>query len=141
MARTITNVAVLWYGSTPALVGDVVDIKYETPSRSEILSNGLTEDVPNVIGVGVRGAYKLTVSVERDWTEAFQIAADTAYLAKTTLTTLSYYPDGKTTGNKMITGTVYVLSIPTLGGQGRDKVKSGDYVLIYDGAPTIGTAP
>ena len=141
MARTITTSAVLWYGATPALVTDIIDIKYTSPARTEITSNGLNEDVPNVIGISARGAYKLVITVERDWTEAFQIAADAAYLAKTALTTLSYYPDGKTTGNKMITGNVYVLSIPPLGGQGKDKVKSGDYSLIYDGAPTIGTAP
>ena len=141
MARTITTSAVIWYGATPALVADVVDIKYTSPARSEILSNGLNEDVPNVIGVGARGAYKLVVTVERDWAEAFQIAADAAYLAKTALTTLSYYPDGKTTGLKMISGNVYVTGIPPLGGQGKDKVKSGDYTLVYDGAPTIGLAP
>ncbi len=141
MARTITSIAVLWYGATPALVANVVDIKYSTPARPEVVSNGLGEDVPNLIGVGARPPYKMTVTVERDWSEAFQIAADAAYLAKTALTTLSYYPDGKATGNKMITGNVYVLDIPDSGGQGRDKVKSGDYSLIYDGAPTIGVAP
>ena len=140
MARTITTVSVIWYGAIPALVANIVDIKQEVPQRTEILSGGLNEDVPNVIGMGARGAYKLTISVEVDKSDVFQIAADAAYLAKTALTTLTYYPDGKTTGNKMHTGNVYVSAIPGSGGQGKDKVKSGDYTLVYDGAPTIGTA-
>ena len=137
MARNITNTATIAVGANS--VANVVDIKYETPSRSEIVSNGLTEDVPNVIGVGARGAYKLTVTVEIDKADTNgQVALDTLYGSKAS-TTINYYPEGNTTGNKKYAMTAYISDIPGSGGQGRDKVKSGDYIIIADGAPTITT--
>ena len=139
MARTITTSAVIWYGATPALVADVVDIKYTSPARSEILSNGLNEDVPNVIGVGARGAYKLVVTVETDKADTNgQVALDVLYGSKASAT-VNYYPEGNTTGNKKYAGTAYITDIPNSGGQGKDKVKSGDYTITFDGAPAITT--
>ena len=139
MARTITTSAVLWYGATPALVTDIIDIKYTSPARTEITSNGLNEDVPNVIGISARGAYKLVITVEIDKSDTNgQVAMDTLYGSKAS-GTINYYPEGNTTGNKKYAGTAYITDIPNSGGQGRDKIKNGDYTVTFDGAPTITT--
>ena len=137
MARNATNSATVALGANA--IASVTDIKYEVPSRTEILSNGLNEDVPNVIGVGSRGAYKLTVSVEVDKSDTNgQVALDVLYGSKAS-GTVNYYPEGNSTGNKKYAGTASVVDMPGSGGQGKDKVKSGDYTLVYDSAPVITT--
>ena len=137
MARNSTNTAVVALGANN--IASVVDVKYTSPARAEILSNGLNEDVPNVIGSGARGAYKLVVTVETDKADTNgQVALDVLYGSKASAT-VNYYPEGNTTGNKKYAGTAYITDIPNSGGQGKDKVKSGDYTITFDGAPAITT--
>ncbi len=137
MARNITNTAQVAVGANS--VGSVTDVKYVSPPRSEITTNGLGEDVPNIVSLSARGVYKLTVSVEIDKADTNgQVALDVVYGTKASLT-INYYPEGNTTGNKKYVGTAYVTDIPDSGGQGRDKVKSGDYIIVFDGAPVIST--
>jgi hypothetical protein len=137
VARNATNSATVALGAN-AIAG-VTDIKYEVPSRTEIVSNVLNEDVPNVVGVGSRGSYKLTISVEVDKADTNgQVALDVLYGSKAS-GTVNYYPEGNSTGNKKYAGSASVVAMPGSGGQGKDKVKSGDYVIIYDGAPAITT--
>ena len=137
MARNSTNTAAAALGANA--IGSVTDIKYEVPQRTEILSGGLNEDVPNVIGMGARGAYKLTISVEVDKADTNgQVALDVLYGSKAS-GTVNYYPEGNSTGNKKYAGTASVSAMPGSGGQGKDKVKSGDYVIVFDGTPVIST--
>lgn len=121
-------------------VGGVKDITFNTPAAEAIKSETLNATYPSGIAVSADGdLYGLDIEVEIDDEDTNgQVALSTARDNRTTVEA-NYYPEGKSSGNKEFSGDAFVLSKPSIGGQGKNVVQTGTYRLVYKVPPTEGT--
>ncbi|WP_294346755.1 hypothetical protein [Prosthecochloris sp.] len=133
---TSTNTAEVYVGSNE--IAGIVDAALIPPQRQTIVSHPLGAE-PQAIDLGTaEELWRLEIDVEIDKTDTNgQLALNTAYENASTVTA-GYYPEGHTSGNESQTGTAYVTQTPTSGGQGRNQVKEGKYILEFTTRPTEG---
>lgn len=133
---TSTNTAEAYVGSNE--IAGVVDASLIPPQKQAIVSRPLGSE-PQAIGQGTaEDLWRLEIDVEIDKTDTNgQAALNTAYENGSTVS-VGYYPEGNTTGNESQTGTAYVTQTPTSGGQGRNQMKEGKYILEFTTKPTEG---
>lgn len=134
---TSTNTAEIYVGANE--VAGVVAIALIPPGKKSIVSMPLGSDA---VAIGVGNAddlWRIEIDVETDKTDTNgQVALNTAYAGGSSVSVV-YYPEGNTTGNESQSATAYVTQIPTSGGNGRNDVKSGKYILDLASEPTEGT--
>jgi len=139
MAAITTNLAEL-YISTNKLKG-VVSLVQKNADNVVILSEELTDGRSAVLGLdSPRDAVYIEGEIEIDDTDTTgQVALATAKASKAAVASVAFYPNGKSTGAKKFSGSVYVVAIPNLGSTGNtSKTRKGSLKLVWSATPTEG---
>lgn len=118
-------------------VAGVVDITYSPPELIPVKSETLNATHPKAISAKVADGYhELRIKVEiNDEDTNGQVALSTACDNNTTVEA-NYYPECNVTGSKKYSGDAFVLSKPSIGGQGKGVVQEGEYLVVYKTPPT-----